>query len=345
MSGERNDDYLWDRSGPVDPEVAALEDLLAAQAWQPRQRRRRRHWRLAVAAALALIAIGLPGWLHHRLQWPVGQPWRIAAVEGRVTVAGTPIAGAAVLAPGQVLETGHAASARLRVARIGELVLGEGSRLVLVETRDGRHRTRLEQGRLWARVWAPPGAFGVATPSMQVLDLGCEFVLQADPDGSGTLTVRSGWVQIDGGRHEVLVPEGARVEFDADGNPGLPWDLGADPRFVTALRTLVAQQGTTDDDSLQALLALARPQDAISLLQALQRYPALADGPLYDRLAGMMPAGAVVERDAVRKGWATALSPWWDALPYPRAKRWWLQWPDAFASGEEAATLLRDGKR
>ena len=216
---ERDDDYLWDRSGPVDADVAELERRLAPQAWKPRHRviarprrtaphaRRRRPWRFVVAsaAAAAMLALGLQAWVAYRLHWPTAQPWRITATEGPVTMAGVTASAAGALAPGVLLETGDGATARLQVARIGEMILGEGSRFELVETGDGRHRARLQRGSLWARIWAPPGAFGVSTPAGEVFDLGCEFLLQAEQDGSGALTVRSGWVQVDNLRREVLV--------------------------------------------------------------------------------------------------------------------------------------------
>lgn len=359
----RDDDYLWDRSGAVDAEVAALERLLAPQGWratEPAPRRRtgtthappvRRHarWRIAfaTAAVLALLAIGLRGWYVQRLQWPAQQPWRMTAVEGEVRLDGRVVDAPVALAPGVVLDTGDG-RVRLRAARIGEVVVGEGSSFRIVETRSGRHRTQLREGSLWARVWAPPGAFGVATPAGDVLDLGCEFTMRAHADGSGTLTVRSGWVQVDNGWREVLVPQGARVEFAAGGRPGTPHDLGASAAFLAALRELDATADgdlAVDGDVVRRLVAAARPQDAISLLSLLQARPRLAAGPVFDRLAGWMPAEAAVTRAAVRQRGAQALSPWWDALPYPRIKRWWTQWPDAFASREDADALLRDDAR
>ncbi len=212
-SRHETNDYLWDRSGPVDAEIAALERLLAPQRWQgearrhrharsaampaPRRRRMRR-WPVAVATAatLALLALGVRLWHGHRLDWPAQQPWQMALIEGEVRIDGHTVPSATRLAPGAVLDTGDG-RARLRAARIGEVVVGEHSRFRIVATGGGRHRTELQRGRLWARVWAPPGAFGVSTPAGEVFDLGCEFVLDAREDGSGALSVRSGWVQVD----------------------------------------------------------------------------------------------------------------------------------------------------
>lgn len=349
-----HDDYLWDARGAPDAELERLERALRPLAWQappwrglrePPRRPPRRRWRRAgfALAAVVLLSIGLHGAYQYRLRWPDAQPWQMSEVDGDVRIDDVAVAAGATLAPGRVLQTGSDGSVRLQVARIGEVAIGEDSRFVLRQTRDGRHRTQLIEGRLWARIWAPPGWFGVATPAGEVFDLGCEFVVDARADGSGALTVRSGWVQIDNYRREVLVPEGTRVEFGAGGEPGTPYEFGASPDFIVALRAIDAAGYRTapEDGALRNLLAAARPQDAISLLVLLGSYPTLAEGPLFDRLLEIMPAKPHVTRAAVRRDGAQALNPWWNALPYPRIKRWWMQWPDAFASGDDIETLLR----
>ena len=48
------DNYLWNREGPSDPDVADLEQKLG----RFRYRRPRRTWHLAAAAALLLAAAG-----------------------------------------------------------------------------------------------------------------------------------------------------------------------------------------------------------------------------------------------------------------------------------------------
>lgn len=357
---DRDNDYLWDRSGPVDLEVARLERLLSRYALRDAQRatapvpapkivpvRRRRNWRIALAsaAAVAAIAVGLVGWYRYRLLWPQDQPWRMA-VSGQVHIDGNDARGVEALAPGRVLDVGRG-SVRLRAARIGEIVLGEGSRFSLVETRSGRHRVQLDRGSLWARVWAPPGSLGVATEHSEVLDLGCEFVLKTDADGRGSLEVRSGWVQIEGLWWETLIPQGARVELRGDAPPGTPYDEGASAEFRAALREIDAQGRSVSahGEAVRRLTAAARAQDAITLLSLLKQYPRLGEGPVFDRLAAIMPADAKVDReDFLRRG-PRALGPWWDRLPYPRIKRWWMQWPDAFAKKSPADVLFSEEPR
>ena len=361
MNGEDrmrdNDDYLWDRSGPVDPEIARLERLLGghAHADAPRRRHaarmakpvappRRRRWRIALAAAasLAVCALGLRAWHQQRLQWDAGAPWQVVAQEGDVRIDGRKQQARALALDG-TLETGANAMTRLRAAGIGEVAIGQGSRLRLVETRTGRHRVQLEHGSLWARVWAPPGQFGVGVAGADVIDLGCEFLLRVDADGNGSLSVLSGWVQVDNLRREVLVPQGTRVSIHGEGAAGTPHANSASPDFVAALEAIDARDGDVDPHGgeVRRLLAASRPQDAISLLVLLRDYPLLAEGPMFERLAQLLPAPGAT-RDAWRADRMAVLNAWWDALPYPRVKRWWTQWPDAMPSrGGKMAYWLR----
>lgn len=379
MSGEQQPghqgDYLWDRSGPVDAEILALERALSVwalpadaagatpahpigerlQAGRQRARpgatiavrRRRFRQALAALAAMLLLCVGVAGWYQHRLLWPDAQPWRISQVRGQIRVDDAAVATLPALAPGQVLETASGASVRMRAARIGEVVIGERSRFRIVQTASGRHRTQLQQGSLWARIWAPPGAFAVAAPMGDVYDMGCEFLLRAYADGSGSLTVRSGWVQLDNGWREVMVPQGARVEMRADGQPGTPYDLRSSPAFRSALQRLDADESGMQADSalVGELVAASRPHDALSLLSLLQSRPQLVDGPIFDRVSALMPTDARVTRAQVRQRGAQAYDAWWHALPYPRMKRWWLHWPDVVDAGEDAGDLLSETPR
>ena len=354
----RDDDYLWDRSGPVDPEIARLERVLRGHAHadaprrtrsavptKPVTRARRRHWRIAFAAAatLAVCAIGTRVWYQQRLQWNTGEPWQVIAQQGDVRIDGRAQQARALALDG-TLSTGANATTRLRAAGIGEVALGAGSRLRLLETRTGHHRVQLEQGSLWARVWAPPGQFGVGIAGADVIDLGCEFLLEVDADGNGSLSVLSGWVQVDNLRREVLVPQGTRVRVNGDGAAGTPQAFSASASFVAALELIDARNGDVDPhgEEVRRLLAASRPQDAISLLVLLRDYPQLAEGPMFERLVQLLPTTPVATREAWRTDRMAVLNTWWDALPYSRVKRWWTQWPDALPSrGGKMAHWLR----
>jgi len=67
-----NDDYLWDKSGPPDPEIKQLEEILGTLRYQPKPfevpaPRRRSYFPLLAIAATLLIALLAGGiWLRVR---------------------------------------------------------------------------------------------------------------------------------------------------------------------------------------------------------------------------------------------------------------------------------------
>jgi hypothetical protein len=72
-----NDDYLWDKSGPADPEIKQLEDILGTLRYQPKPfeiprdvpaPRRRNYFPLLAAVAATLLVALLAGsvWLRVR---------------------------------------------------------------------------------------------------------------------------------------------------------------------------------------------------------------------------------------------------------------------------------------
>jgi hypothetical protein len=326
------DNYLWDPTADVDPEIARLErilepcsahalgltsrDLSLAQVASS-QRRWSRGWPVAVigiAAAFAVVAI-----LHfYRLSWPENAPWPLTIAHGGG------VEPPALWQVGESVTTADNETAIVSAARIGTVTIAPGSSVALTRSGSRRHRLDLKYGRLHAKIWAPPGYFGVANRDALALDLGCEFDMQNDRSGQGALTVASGWVIYNHHGTEVLVPQDHRITFNAD-MVGTPVRYDADARFRDSvhqldLSFLVALNDDTQRDRLVAqIAATARDADQVTLLSLLTRYRELMNSPLYDRLR--VTLGDPVNDDVINE--------WWSRLPQ-QPKRWWMNWRDAF---------------
>ncbi|MGI8561717.1 MAG: FecR domain-containing protein, partial [Luteimonas sp.] len=232
-------------------------------------------------------------------------------------------------------ETASNETAKIAVARIGSIALSPDSTLRLVETEKGKHRVALEQGHLRARIWAPPGYFGVRAGSAEVVDLGCDFDLWKNHDGSGRVFVRSGWVSYRVGVEDILVPEGYALSF-AGRTAQTPLRPDAPGAFASAVRELerVAGSGDADgkavEEAAQRVASAARDRDAFTLLSLLSRQPRLASTALYPRLGAAL--GVRADDLAHRQAWQTgdhrAINAWWKKIP-TQPKRWWANWKDA----------------
>ena len=324
------DDYLWNPSATPDRAVSELERALAPISARERKlaerallvHRRsevrrssaRRLW-LSAAAAACVVIVTCAALMYHRLSWPEGAAWSIA-VNGSASSTNNR------LHVGATVETGARESATLQVARIGEVVLAEHSVATLTETRSGRHRMELAHGRLRAKIWAPPGHFGVANRDALAIDLGCEFELQADVLGQGSLSVISGWVIYNRHGTETLVPADHAITFDQR-RVSIPLRADANESLRYWLAQIDSLAASGDSDQLERhaaeIAAAARDDDYLTLLILVTRHPRLQSTPIASRLKGVLG----------ETGSGDPIDAWWQRVPRP-PKQWWWHWRDAF---------------
>jgi hypothetical protein len=208
--------------------------------------------------------------------------------------------------------------------------IAPGSALTVSESTSKRHRVLLHRGSVSVRVWAPPAALAFRTPAGNVIDLGCVFDLSVDADGTSRLRVDTGWVQMENGWGESLVPAGASSIMTAAARPGVPVFDDAAPEFAAGVRTIerdpaaAARNGTLD-----AVLRTARARDVLTLLTLTAVSPASARRPIVDRAAQLLPPPSSVNVSAVVEGNREQLWGWYRTLDLPPAKSWWLNWRDA----------------
>jgi hypothetical protein len=163
-----------------------------------------------------------------------------------------------------------------------------------------------------ALTWAPPRRFFVETPTAVAADLGCSFTLDVAPDGASLLRVDSGYVAFERSGLESIVPAGAECRARPGVGPGTPVLLDAPAPLREALSRFDFE-GAREAD-LDAALAAARPEDALSVWHLFPRAPAPARERLYDRLAALAPPPGDVSRAAVLALDKATLERWRDAL-------------------------------
>ena len=327
-----SDEYLWDRRSQPDPEVRRLEEALGRfrepapelnipdEEFERLRHRGRFSWvrwtwpRLAIAAgALAVLVLSAVFW-KVRIGQQEETSWAVARLEGTPRVGVTPMVQSAHLAVGQWLETDADSRARIRVSNIGEVIVEPNSRLRLTQAQTKRKQLSLERGALTARITAPPWLFYVDTPSATVVDLGCEYTLQADENGNGLLRVTLGWVQLYDGARQAIIPAGAAAKMRHGFGPGTAYYEDTTREFQGALDVL--DFGPKDPGSRQQPLALvlaqARIKDDLSMFPLLVHVSPEERGRVFDRLAQLLPPPPGVTRDGVLRFDQRQIDLWWD---------------------------------
>ncbi|MEE9131552.1 MAG: FecR domain-containing protein [Phycisphaerales bacterium] len=313
---DKNDRYLWDKSGPVDRDIEQLERKLQALRHEgdaPQMRISIRRWRiapLAIAAVLTLAA-GVT-WMMFQSADKDGA-WNVVAMKGTPTIDSVPLVGEGRLAVGDWLETDKNAQVRVEVADIGDVTVHPNSRLkLLVSEADKKHGLQLARGSIEAFIFAPPRLFFVETASAVAVDLGCQYLLQVDEQGTGRLEVLSGWVSFEHDAIDSIVPRDGVCQTRAGIGPGTPYFNDTSDEFVQALVEFDFQDG--GEDAMNVIVTQARPRDTLTLWHLLSRVDGAQRDRVFDRMTSFSPPPDEVTRDGVLRLDEQMLEDWWDAL-------------------------------
>jgi FecR protein len=334
-------DYLWDKDGDPDPEIARLERLLSRfgqpasvrfefPASASRSRGSRWFGAALLAASLAIVVGGVTFALRFRPSVP---GWTVTIADRQST-----------LAVGNWLETGKDERATFNVANIGQVTIEPNTRLRLLDTRAGAHRLALAHGTMRATIWAPPNQFFVETPSTLAVDLGCAYTLTMDDEGAGLVNVLVGWVGFKWRDRESFIPAGSSCPTRPRFGPGTPYNDRVSPEYREALATIDFTPDSPDfvksaqppDTSMALALVLnqSTERDEVTLWHLLSRVPPGQRDRVFDRLATFAPPPPSVTREGIRDGNRQMLDAWWDALGLGSTSLWrtWSQqWKDTTA--------------
>jgi len=187
----------------------------------------------------------------------------------------------------QWIETSASTQTTLRIGDIGSVKLGPNTRLRVLADRADNHRLQLAHGTISARITAPPRMFFVDTKSGTAIDLGCEYALNMDDDGSGILRVTRGWVSFQWKGLESLIPAGAMCRIKPREGADLPYFEDAAPEFVQSV----------ERGSLDSMLDSARIRDTLTLWHLLSRVAPDDRARVYDRITSLTPVPATLSRE------------------------------------------------
>ncbi len=231
------------------------------------------------------------------------------------TLAGTPKIGGdsrEKIAVGEFLETDANSRARIEVADIGDVEIAPNSRVKLVNSNRKQHRLALERGRLHARILAPPRLFIVDTPSAAAVDLGCEYTLEVDTAGNSKLHVTSGFVALERGGRESIVPAGAMCYTRRGMGLGTPFSAESTPAFQAALMKFDFGQG--GGESVRTIINESNFYDMVTLWHLLSRVSRNERSEVFDALAKYAAPPAGVTREGILKLDKKMLDDWRDEV-------------------------------
>jgi hypothetical protein len=224
------------------------------------------------------------------------------------------LGGAGQIGAGEWIETDAKSRALVKVGEIGSVEVDPNTRIRVVTTRPREHRLALAMGEIRAKISAPPKLFFVDTASGTAVDLGCEYELSTDQDGSGFLHVTQGWVSFQWKGLESLVPAGASCRTRPETGPGIPYFDDAPEALKQALETFGLGKGK--EDALSIILVESRVRDTLTLWHLLARVDPNDRRRVFDRIAALTPLPAGVSREQALKLDPQTLARWREELAW-----------------------------
>ncbi len=300
-----NERELQDAVGRLPKGIEPPHDLWPGIAARIDRRswRRRLYW-VPLAAAAALVV--------YLLARGERNAWDVTALAGRPLIGTTRLTASGRLRVGDWLQTDDSSRALIAVGRIGQVEVRPETRVQLVVASATEHRLALARGVIDAKVDAVPRLFFVETPAGTAIDLGCAYTLETDSLGKGLLHVTGGEVEFQTGQRMARVPLGALVQIRPASGPGTPYVDDAAAPLVRALIAFDFERGRAR--AVRTILALSRPQDALSLWHLLQRVNPALRGLVYDRLAALVPPPPGVTRRGALALESRALEGYWTRI-------------------------------
>lgn len=273
----------------------------------------RRVWRsalpLAVAASVAILCV-LAGRRYVFDPENKSSTWSVAALSGEPSLAQTRIHGARHFQVGQWLETDARSRAKVNVGSIGEVRVEPNSRVRLVAAHGDHHRIELARGKMDALIWAPPRLFFVDTPSATAIDLGCAYTLEVDDAGDGELHVTAGYVALEHGDREAIIPYGLKCHTRRGIGPGTPYAAEASAELRAALDAFDFGPQEGRAPALRRILALAGNDEDITLWHLLARTTEADRATVYDTLARIKAPPGGITREGILGGDAAMRREW-----------------------------------
>jgi hypothetical protein len=256
-------------------------------------------WAFAAAALLLLATLPFTWRAFTRIE-----PWDVVRLD----------AGGKRLTAGELLETGNASGAMIKIGEIGTVELAPNTRLGLRFAGPHEHRLALARGKITAQIVAPPRVFFVETPASTVVDLGCAYTMQVDETGVGTLRVTSGWASLEWEKRESLVPAGASCPTRPEIGPGTPVFDDATERLRQAVFAFDFENGGTA--AVETALAEARDRDTLTLWHLLSRVDDPLRARVFDRMVALTPLPGGVSRERALALDPAALKRWREELAW-----------------------------
>jgi Putative zinc-finger len=238
--------------------------------------------------------------------------WQVESIKGSPIAGNIRLDGSGILRVGEWLKTDASSEALLRAGMIGAVDIKPNSEIRLIETNDKEYKLYLSIGKISAKTLSPPNMFKVETRVGEAIDLGCNYTISVDGDGSTEIQVTSGWAAFKSGKSESILPAGTVCEIRIKGGPGTPYSIKTTTEFKDALTSFDFENG--GEPALEEILKDAGKLDAISLWYLIKNANVEEKELIYNKLEELVPPPGSITYNGIMNGNNEMLFKWGEKI-------------------------------
>jgi RNA polymerase sigma factor (sigma-70 family) len=225
---------------------------------------------LIVAAAIYFIVTGTSS-------------WEVLSSSGSPKINAESFSGVELLNPGEILTTGLAVNAAIKVPEIGSVEVGPNTNL----KRTSEFSVQIETGSISVLKQNANKFLKIEIPSAEIIEyyLVGDYNLSLDAGGNSEVKVNEGWLLLKDNDSEAFVIRNHICRIQKGKGLGIPYHKASSETFKFALDDFIFKG--KNDELLTVILSQAEPKNALSLWHLLKNVGENERSQIFNTLYGL----------------------------------------------------------
>jgi len=237
--------------------------------------------------------------------------WSVSILSGFPKVNDVPASQYGALMNGEVIKTGESSSAKLVIQKGGTLKIYSNTSFKRL---DDEYSGVLRYGKIKVNTEGAREKLTLQIPSTIIKDLyiGSQYYVEVDDRGNSQISLKRGWLQIDSGDDEIIIPQKYKLNILNGFGAGVPYYRKAKPEYITLLDEYLFSG--KKDVMLNAIIEASTEKETITLWNLLQRVNPGQREMVYNKLLELAPHSNVLTKEDVLKLDPDKMQIWFDEI-------------------------------
>lgn len=240
-------------------------------------------------------------------------PWKVVNVEGNPIISGRPDKSDR-WDQGETLVTDVTSQASIQIPKVGTMVIGPNSLLVLDRAKDGANLVTMKNGKVSVINKDEMPEFTLQVNDFEIVDRGGKFELEYLSALGAKLHVNSAFTEIIYDDNSYMIDENHTCILRKGFRPGTPVHNNSSDSMRAAIESFDFDNG--GEAAIEKIISLAKERDMLTLLSLIPVVPQLQRQVLFQEISNRFPPPESVTRAGIIRLEKDMLYRWWEEIEW-----------------------------